>query len=82
MPLPEFDERRWFDQAIYHAVRGVSDENAMLATLDPLRDEYAWKSNYQQSHWYQFQQAAKEQQAKAWAILQERVFHGIHLENF
>lgn len=81
-PLPRFDERRWFDQAIHHTVRGVSDEKAILAKLDPLRDEYSWKGNYQQSHWYQFQQAAKEQQTKAWSILQERVFHGMGLENF
>lgn len=80
--LPHFEERQWFDQAINHRVRGVSDSNAILSKLDPLKDEYTWKDNYRQSHWYQFQEAAKEQQTKAWQILKQRVFHGMNLENF
>ena len=81
-PLSCFDERLWFEQAIHHTVRGVSDEKAILAKFDPFKDEYVWKENYLQSHWYQFQEAAKEQQSNAWAILQKRVFHGMALENF
>ena len=81
-PLPVFDEKQWFEQAIHRTVRGVSDDNTFWAKLDPLKDEYTWKDNYQHSHWYQFQEAAKEQQASALAILKEQVFGDMTFEHF
>ena len=81
-PLPPFDEKKWFEQAIHRTIRGLSDNHKILAKLDPLKDKYSWKENYQDSHWYQFQEAVKEQQARALDILKERVFDDITLEHF
>jgi hypothetical protein len=79
--MPTFDAKRWFNQALTHQVRGVSDDYKLLSKVDPLKDQYAWLPDYTSSHWYQFQEAAKSQQKSAWGILKERVFSTLELEN-
>ena len=80
--LPMFDPELWFDQAIHQRVRGWDDKNTPLGRFNPLKDEYTWKDNYQHSHWYLFQEAAKAQQAEAMRILGDRAFQHLTLENF
>jgi hypothetical protein len=79
--VPIFDAKQWFDQALTHQVRGVSDDFKLLSKIDPLKDHYSWLPGYTSSHWYQFQEAAKAQQKSAWPILKERVFSSLELEN-
>ena len=79
--LALFDANHWFDQAITHTVRGISDNHKILSKLDPRKDEYTWKIDHTNSHWYQFQEAAKIQQKSAWDILCDRTFNHLELEN-
>ncbi|MEO0490738.1 MAG: DUF6765 family protein [Cyanobacteria bacterium P01_A01_bin.123] len=79
--LALFNADYWFDQAITHTVRGISDDHTILSKLDPRKDEYTWKDNYLTSHWYKFQEAAKAQQKSAWDILRDRTFDHLELEN-
>ncbi len=79
--LPIFEPKRWFYQAVHHHVRGISDDVTFLLPLNPWRDRYFWKDDYQNSHWYQFQEAAKQQQAAAWEILKTRSFANLALTN-
>ncbi|MGJ3251084.1 MAG: DUF6765 family protein [Elainellaceae cyanobacterium] len=81
--LPKFDSRDWFDQAITQSVRGIDDRKAgIIPRFASFRDRYFWKENHTQSHWYQFQEAAKIHQTASWSILVETTFHHLELENF
>lgn len=79
--VPMFDPKAWFQQAIEHQIRGISDEITFVAKFNPLKDNYFWKDNYQTSHWYCFQEAAKLQQKVAWKILKDSSFRGLALTN-
>jgi len=79
--LPIFDPKAWFRQAIDHQIRGISDEITFLIKFNPWKDTYSWKDGYQNSHWYQFQEAAKSQQRAAWEILKDNSFRGLALIN-
>ena len=79
--LAKFDQRLWFDQAVDHTIHGISDHHKILSKFDPRKDEYAWKSNYLDSHWYRFQEAAKAQQKSAWGILCDRTLTLLELVN-
>ncbi|NEQ48955.1 MAG: hypothetical protein F6K11_02320 [Leptolyngbya sp. SIO3F4] len=77
--LAIFDPKAWFQQAIEHQIRGISDEIMFLARFNPWKDSYFWKDNYQNSHWYKFQEAAKLQQKTSWKILLASSFRGLTL---
>ncbi|MEM9485946.1 MAG: hypothetical protein AAGA83_19900 [Cyanobacteria bacterium P01_F01_bin.116] len=62
-------------------MRGISDDFTLLTSINSWKDRYLWKDNYQNTHWYQFQEAAKLQQTAAWGILQETSFRGLALVN-
>lgn len=79
--LPVFEPEAWFHEAVDHRVRGISDNFTFLASINPWKDRYLWKENYQNTHWYRFQEAAKFQQKAAWEILQETSFRGLALVN-
>ena len=66
--LGDFDESEWFKDAIDIKVRGLKDaENGVLSMFTMLRDKLYWKEGVdkEKTHWYRFQEAVKEHQAKA-----------------
>jgi hypothetical protein len=66
--LGDFDESEWFEDAIDIKVRGLKDaENRVLSMFTMLRDKLYWKEGVdkEKTHWYRFQEAVKEHQAKA-----------------
>jgi hypothetical protein len=80
--LESYDAYRWMDDAVDEAVRGLRDRSdTLLARLDPFTDLYRWKDrkNYQQTHWYRFQEAVKAHQNETWQILADRNFQGLEL---
>lgn len=80
--LPTFDPKLWLHQAIEPQQRGLADKLPFLTKITPWQEQYYWKdNNYENSHWYQFQQAAKEQQLSAWEILKSTSFRGLELVN-
>jgi hypothetical protein len=60
-PLPEYDPHAWFNDAVDTEVRGFPDSKMLNFTI--FKDEYTWKPNWQNSHWYKFQGAVKAHQA-------------------
>ena len=66
--LGDFDESKWFKDAIDTEVRGLEDsDSGLLSMFTMLRDKLFWKKgvNKEKTHWYRFQEAVKEHQAKA-----------------
>jgi hypothetical protein len=51
--IPEYDKRAWFDEAV--ARKGILAPLGIWAT-------YEWKPDYQDSHWFKFQEAVKNHQ--------------------
>lgn len=61
----DFDEEQWFDEAIATDVRGLKDNtDGILNGFTLFKDRYYWKEDItpEQTHWYRFQQAVKEQE--------------------
>jgi hypothetical protein len=66
--LGDFDESEWFKDAIDVEVRGLKDsEKGLLSMFTMLHDKLYWKKgvDIEKTHWYRFQEAVKEHQAKA-----------------
>jgi len=83
-PMAPYDARLWMDEAVDTAVRGLRDRGDFpLARWDPLKDRHRWKDrdHYKQTHWHRFQEAVKAHQDETWAILENRSFQGLELEN-
>jgi hypothetical protein len=73
--LPEFNERKWFDEAIKTNVRGMRDSHEGLKEkLTIFQDEYYWydDNKKEQTDWYKFQEAVKEHQRSAIKLLSPR----------
>lgn len=80
--IETYDAKRWMDEAVSTAVRGLRDRgDSLIARLDPLKDIYSWKDrdNYRQTHWHRFQEAVKQHQRETWQILKNRNFMGLSL---
>lgn len=60
----EYNEDDWFDVAVRY-----ESDSATIGTSD-VKTLYFWKEDFQDSDWYKFQEAVKEHQKKAEAILQ------------
>ncbi len=70
--LPEFNERKWFDGAVKTKVRGMRDSHEGLKEkLTIFEDEYSWKdeAGKEDTDWYRFQEAVKENQRFAIKLL-------------
>ncbi len=83
--LVEYDEDKWFDDAIKENVRGLRDRSQSFGAfmrIDPWNDEYTWKDseNYEETHWHKFQKAVKNHQNTAWDILETSTFNKMELE--
>ncbi|MEW6670274.1 MAG: DUF6765 family protein [Thermodesulfobacteriota bacterium] len=66
--LGDFNESDWFHAAIDAEVRGLRDsETGLLSMFTMLRDRLYWKEavDKEKTHWFRFQEAVKEHQAKA-----------------
>jgi len=64
--LPEYDESKWFDEAIDQEVRGMTDSrNGIISRFTIFKDRYWWKPDRdkEDAHWFRFQEAVKEHQA-------------------
>ncbi|WP_326520977.1 DUF6765 family protein [Leptothoe kymatousa] len=79
--LPIFDSKYWFNQALRRQPQRFTDWIPGVAKRRFWHDTYVWKDNYQNSHWYQFQAAAKVQQTDAWEILKQDAWQGLTLIN-
>jgi len=80
--LKIYDEDYWLEEAIKEKVRGLRDRSDFtLARWDPFTDVYTWKNRqtYQLSSWYRFQEAVKNHQNEAWAILEKTNLLGLEL---
>jgi hypothetical protein len=80
--MPPYDADRWMDEAVNEDVRGLRDRGDFpLAQLDPFGDVYTWKdrANYEQTHWYLFQEAVKQHQNETWQLLEHKNFQGLDL---
>ena len=70
--LPEFNERKWFDEAIKTKVRGMKDSHeGFKETFTIFEDEYYWRDedNKEKTDWYKFQEAVKETQRSTIKLL-------------
>jgi|UPI0003659CDD hypothetical protein len=68
----DFDERKWFDEAIDSKIHGLRDSHdGIKAIFTHFQDEYFWHDidTYQSSDWYRFQQAVKEHERYAIEVL-------------
>ncbi|MEM9540136.1 MAG: DUF6765 family protein [Cyanobacteria bacterium P01_E01_bin.42] len=73
--LPTYNKRLWLERAVSRRENSFSDrKKGIFSNLTPFKDPYFWRENYQNSHWYRFQEAAKQQQRSAWNILYESKF--------
>ena len=73
--IPTYNKRLWFDDAVRRSENEGGDrKKGLFSSLTPFKESYFWRKNYQYSHWYQFQEAAKQQQKAAWDILYETKF--------
>lgn len=80
--LEKYDDDKWLDEAVNEKVRGLRDKSdSMLTRWDPLTDVYNWKdrSNYENTHWYRFQEAVKAHQEETWDILNKTTFSTLEL---
>jgi len=72
--LGDFDESDWFKEAIDIEVRGLPDsDKGLLSMFTMLHDKLYWKKEVtkEKTHWYRFQEAVKEHQAKAMEDLEK-----------
>ena len=70
--LGDFDERVWLEDAMQIKVRGFKDsKEGILSTFTLIKDEFFWKDPAQKERtdWYRFQEAVKEHQSYAIALL-------------
>ena len=62
--LVPYDEHYWFDKAVDQKVRGLKDSrNEFISKLTLFKDKYSWKRNKEDTDWFKFQEAVKEQQS-------------------
>lgn len=82
-PIPTYNKRLWFDLAVSRRDGTFSDRKKHLfSNLTTFKEPYFWRENYQNSHWYQFQEAAKKQQRSAWNILYETKFRYLKMQQY
>jgi hypothetical protein len=73
--LKDFDELKWFNEAVETDVIGLRDTNlGFTAFFTVFEDRYYWKDpgNRDQYHWYRFQEAVKEQEHLGISLLKDR----------
>lgn len=83
--LVEYDRETWISEAIDTDVRGLKDlAHELIDKLDPLDDRYNWRKpgQHKSTDWFKFQEAVKECQKDALAVLFEHNFKGLALPNF
>lgn len=82
--IPEYDDYKWFEEAVNENVRGLRDRSDVYLTRwDPLTDIYTWRKprKYKETDWYRFQEAVKANQDMTWDILDKKVFAKLDLIN-
>ncbi len=73
--LPDFDETQWFNEAIETDIRGLKDNpDGLINGLTMFEDKHYWKKaiNPEQTNWYRFQEAVKEQEKFGIKLLSDR----------
>jgi len=81
--LEIFNEEQWLTEAFADSVFGFRLKVAQhIGDYIPLFHDFTWKDKeyYKRTHWYQFQEAVKEQQNCTWDILNKSVFSGLELD--
>lgn len=85
IPLPDYDQHFWIDEAVHEDVRGIADSRTLWPfdfTIFP--DIFTWKdpATYQETNWYRFQEAVKAHQEATWNILKNENLKYLRLPNF
>ena len=60
----DYDKDHWFDEAIETKTRGLPDRPniPLIGKIEIFPDKYLKKKEFEDSHWYKFQEAVKEHQ--------------------
>ncbi|WP_306465774.1 MULTISPECIES: DUF6765 family protein [Spirulina sp. CCY15215] len=86
--IPLYNKYLWLERAVTRSENEFGDRNkghrkkGLFFSLTTFKAPYFWRENYQQSHWYQFQEAAKNQQKAAWNILYETKFRYLDIPQY
>ncbi|MGA1874141.1 MAG: DUF6765 family protein [bacterium] len=69
----DYDDDDWLLEGIRIDVSGLPDHKRfeLLANFNPLQDKYYKKHNFENSHWYKFQEAVKEHQKLAESLMED-----------
>jgi hypothetical protein len=55
----DYDQYSWFEQAVDQDVRFLDDKKVKI---DPVKDKFSFNKDYENTHWYKFQEAVKDYQ--------------------
>jgi hypothetical protein len=79
----EYDENEWFDNAVETKRRGLKDRRnwGPFNRLNVLPDKYYQKDDFENSHWFRFQEAVKEHQKVANEMYFE-LYHQLEVEEY
>ena len=86
--VPEYDRAHWLDEAVKSRFLGIFEGPSIPFRHWTTRwQRHFWKPNYERSHWYRFQEAAKIQQEAAEevvvdAIVKQTMSRELALENW
>lgn len=61
----EYNTQAWFDEAVDTEIIGLKDRQSRIGTISLLKDMYYSKNGFENSHWYNFQEAVKEHRRMA-----------------
>lgn len=74
----DYKDTKWFAEAINNKIKFLDDRKVIF---DPVKDELIFKENYKHSHWYRFQEAAKNYQKRA-ADKMDPIFSQIEIKEW
>ncbi|MDY6914762.1 MAG: DUF6765 family protein [Candidatus Cloacimonadota bacterium] len=58
----DYNPKSWFEDCVEQDVKLFNDR---IIKFDPVKDKFSFKKNFQEKHWYKFQEAVKEYQRRA-----------------
>ncbi len=74
----DYNPSKWFNEAIVQNVRFLDDRKF---AFDPIKEELIFKDNFQDTHWFKFQESVKVYQKNAYKKY-EQLFTELELKNW
>ena len=74
----DYKPEKWFNEAIIQKVKFLDDRKF---SFDPIKDKLIFKEDYQNSHWFKFQESVKKYQKHAFKKY-ESLFTQLELKNW